>query len=234
MPKVITNEQFCKRIKGRPLTPLDSYVGMHTKIRFKCRVDQHVWSSSPSNILSGKGCPVCGRKLISISRRKHNKILEDHGDWLVVDISTKRWPAASMTIDRCDFTKLSKIGRALMDTDYAIFRDPNLGAIVCVHSFVLGHQDGMICDHIDRNRTNNRASNLRFVTYSQNNHNRDIRERNTSGMPGVCWHKNRHKWYASIKVDRKTIHLGSFVSKKDAMDARAKAESAFKDAWGWT
>lgn len=48
--------------------------------------------------------------------------------------------------------------------------------------------------HIDGNTLNNRRSNL-SITQSQN---RRIPSNNTSGVKGVSWNKEKHKWVASI------------------------------------
>ncbi|MCH7686587.1 MAG: HNH endonuclease [Planctomycetes bacterium] len=45
----------------------------------------------------------------------------------------------------------------------------------------------MATDHINRNRLDNRDENLRFVTFSQNQINKGLSTRNTSGFKGVCF-----------------------------------------------
>ena len=47
---------------------------------------------------------------------------------------------------------------------------------------------------------------------------------NTSGVTGVCWHKNKGKWMAQISVKSRFIYLGYFDSFKDAKFARKAAE----------
>ncbi|MGH6836326.1 MAG: HNH endonuclease [Methylocella sp.] len=59
-------------------------------------------------------------------------------------------------------------------------------------------------DHVDNCPSNNRWNNLREATRSQNLANTRAR----IGHKGVCWHKNRKKWYALIKVSGKNHHLG--------------------------
>jgi hypothetical protein len=51
-------------------------------------------------------------------------------------------------------------------------------------------------DHIDRDRTNNVASNLRWCTSSQNNHNRTKRAGRSSQYVGVSFHHK--KWRAVV------------------------------------
>ena len=50
---------------------------------------------------------------------------------------------------------------------------------------------------------------------------------NTSGTKGVYWIKNRMKWRASICFKNKTIFLGEFKDKQDAIDARKEAEEKY-------
>jgi hypothetical protein len=73
--------------------------------------------------------------------------------------------------------------------------------------------EGMIVDHIDRNRSNNNISNLRLLDKSGNNRNRDSK--------GVTWDADRNKWRAQISVDDKTQMLGRF-------DKREQAEECYE------
>jgi hypothetical protein len=77
-------------------------------------------------------------------------------------------------------------------------------------------------DHKNRDRSNNAIDNLRAVTSSENNHNREIFKSNTSGCKGVSFTSNR--WRASISIDGKRINLGRFTKFSEAVDARMNAE----------
>lgn len=79
-------------------------------------------------------------------------------------------------------------------------------------------------DHIDQNSTNNRLSNLRDVTGSENNKNMKTPKNNSSGVMGVYSRNDTQKWEASIQVNGKQIHLGYFKLKDDAITARKNAE----------
>ena len=50
------------------------------------------------------------------------------------------------------------------------------------------------------------------------------RKNNTSGTKGVYYHKKNNKWIAYITYKYKTINLGSFQNKEDAIKARKEAE----------
>ena len=82
-------------------------------------------------------------------------------------------------------------------------------------------------DHINRNRSDNRIANLREVTNKQNGQNASKRSDNTSGHPGVSWHKRDSKWRARIKHSYKMIHLGYFTDIEEALSARKAAEKFY-------
>lgn len=69
--------------------------------------------------------------------------------------------------------------------------------------------DGFI-DHINRVRTDNRISNLRLVTHSENMQNRKIQKNNKSGYRGVSWDAKYGKWRVCGSRNKKQIWLGYF------------------------
>lgn len=78
-------------------------------------------------------------------------------------------------------------------------------------------------DHKNRKRADNRWSNLRLATPSQNRANFPIRKDNTSGRKGVSWMANVKKWRARTYVDGKEKHLGLFDNRDEAYAVYAKA-----------
>lgn len=78
-------------------------------------------------------------------------------------------------------------------------------------------------DHEDENKSNNKISNLRPATSTQNTANISKRVDNTSGYKGVYWHKKANKWMASIGYENKAIYLGLFLCKIEAAKAYDKA-----------
>jgi len=79
-------------------------------------------------------------------------------------------------------------------------------------------------DHINGDRADNRIENLREATQRENSRNMKTPATNTSGVIGVCWDKKRRRWTAQVKVDGRTVHLGSFTNFDNAVAARAAAE----------
>lgn len=96
-----------------------------------------------------------------------------------------------------------------------------------MHRLIVGAKKGDIVDHIDGNGLNNRKSNLRIVTSTENAINHKIRSDNTSSVTGVRFRKSCKKWYAFISINKKETFLGSFVNFEDAVDARGKAEKKY-------
>ena len=93
---------------------------------------------------------------------------------------------------------------------------------VLLHRLVLDAPDGVDVDHINRNTLDNRRSNLRLASRSENNANRGLQKNNSSGFRGVRLSKGRY-WIAQIKVDGRQIYLGSFPSAFDAALAYDRA-----------
>lgn len=87
--------------------------------------------------------------------------------------------------------------------------------------------DGQYIDHINGNTSDNRKSNLRVATKSQNGMNRDLQLNNTSGVTGVYWHKQLGKWVAYITINREYIYLGSFNEFDGAVKVRKEAEDKY-------
>ena len=74
-------------------------------------------------------------------------------------------------------------------------------------------------DHIDHCRSNNRWSNLRPATRSDNSKNTRISTRNTSGYKGVSWHSHGSAWVARAMLNGKSHHLGYFPTAEAASEA---------------
>ena len=79
-------------------------------------------------------------------------------------------------------------------------------------------------DHINGNPADNRLSNLRAVSQSENMRNQRRRTDNASGVTGIHWHKQHSKWHAYIATDNGRVHLGTFETREAAISARQAAE----------
>lgn len=96
--------------------------------------------------------------------------------------------------------------------------------------YMTGNYPALVVDHINGIRDDNRFSNLRLASKSENGMNRrKVNTNNTSGVAGVNWSKDKGKWEARITRNYRKIRLGYFERKEDAVEARRKAE---RDIYG--
>lgn len=85
-------------------------------------------------------------------------------------------------------------------------------------------------DHIDRNRANNRITNLRDLPQALNNQNIGITNTNTSGFLGVSWSKAMKKWEARISINNKGKVLGYFDRPEEASNTYQLAKKLHHEA----
>ena len=76
MSKTKTHAKFVEEIHNlnSNIEILDKYKNSKTKLKFKCLIDNTLWYANPSNLLSGKGCPQCAKKIISNSRKNSHEV----------------------------------------------------------------------------------------------------------------------------------------------------------------
>lgn len=95
-------------------------------------------------------------------------------------------------------------------------------------TFIQNDNQGFkLIDHINRVRTDNRVSNLRWVDNRLNGINRNINKNNTSGKTGVHFNNKDGKWRATIKSFQKTIYGGYFDNLEDAIAKRKELEKQY-------
>jgi hypothetical protein len=87
----------------------------------------------------------------------------------------------------------------------------------CLHRVLMPLSE---CDHIDGDVRNNRRSNLRYVTRSQNMQNRE----NWGRLPkGISYDDAKGLYRARIQVNGRRISLGRHKKLQDAVDAYNEA-----------
>lgn len=116
-----------------------------------------------------------------------------------------------------------------------------LGYTVKVHRLIIKMLTGQwpICvDHINGKKLDNRWSNIRSCTYSDNNRNQRLQRRNKSGYPGVYWNSritktgvDRGYWRAQavIRDDNGKLskkNLGNFKDLDEAINAKKDWDEA--------
>lgn len=164
------------------------------------------------------------------------------GDIFMVTIMLKiKMPHRKATlVDDID-ADLASYKWSVANTGYA---QSNIGNRTVVHLHRLigkrildrEFEKGEVVDHINRNKLDNRRSNLRITNQSVNIFNRRPQSNNTSGVSGVYLATKTYrilgvtyiykKWVARIKVKNKSIFIGQFKESEfeKAKQARIDAE----------
>lgn len=95
-----------------------------------------------------------------------------------------------------------------------------------MHRLILNAPENMMVDHKQGNGLDNRRSEIRLATRSENGYNRGKTVKNSSGRKGVYWHSQIGRWYSRITVDKHDIYLGTFTTPEGA--AKAYKQAALK------
>ena len=84
------------------------------------------------------------------------------------------------------------------------------------YAFIPNPENLPCIDHIDRNKTNNSITNLRWVSRSNNNRNKPKKQNSSSKYIGVSLHKPTGKYQAKISINNKNKHIGLYETEEDA------------------
>jgi hypothetical protein len=100
------------------------------------------------------------------------------------------------------------------------------------HLYMTGTFPENFIDHINHIKDDNRWTNLRDATKSQNQANQPKPKTNTSGYKGVV--RCRNKWRATIHYMNKTIHIGSYNTPQEAAEAYKKKAIELSGKFAYT
>lgn len=98
--------------------------------------------------------------------------------------------------------------------------------------YVYGYFPTKTLDHLNRNPSDNRISNLIEAGQEVNNKNSSKRKDNVSGVTGVNFSSQKKKWVAQIQDCGVKIYLGAYDSFEDAVKVRKEAELRFSFSEG--
>lgn len=97
-----------------------------------------------------------------------------------------------------------------------------------MHRLLAGARRGQVVDHADRNGLNNRRSNLRIASLSQNLQNRRGAQKNSkTGIRGVSWWKAGGMWMARVVHQRRLVYCDYFDDIRKARSSVIKARRKY-------
>ena len=156
-------------------------------------------------------------------KRDYNKIsLKD--DFAIFHTTYKNEPK-EIYVDLNDVDELKKYTWTLNQEGYA--RTKINKKYVLMHRFITKCPNDKVVDHINRNRIDNKKSNLRICNVIDNCHNASISNNNTSGVTGVNFNKKSRKWRAYIMCNGINYNLGFYCDKEEAIKARKDSEKIY-------
>lgn len=112
-----------------------------------------------------------------------------------------------------------------------------MGKVHKVHRLIFMLHHGYLppeVDHINGDRADNRIENLRAANRSENQCNRGALSSNTSGHPGVSWHKKSKAWVVRVMKNGKTVVQQYFKDLELASLVATEARSKYHGAYAKT
>lgn len=200
-------------MKFGKLTPIE-IVGKNKRrqLMWKCKCDcgnENVVCGSEMRLGRTKSCG-CARKDITFRSQRGNNydLTNEYG----IGYTTK---GEMFYFDLEDYDRIKPYS---WSSSRGYIHAKINGKTIQMHRFILNAFK--IVDHINHNKADNRKTNLRECTPSQNSMNRN-------GIKGIFFDKSKNRWDARIGINCKTINLGSFKTQQEAIEVRKKAEKKY-------
>lgn len=128
-----------------------------------------------------------------------------------IELSGKRGKGLRTLVDEDTYKKYAHLPWHLSDTGYAVRRTRE--GTIRLHRLVANTPEGLVTDHKNHDRLDNRSSNLRVVTHKDNMGN--LRSK------GYTWDASRGKWM----VRYRSMFYGRYDTQQEAIAASQDARS---------
>lgn len=190
--------------------------------RWECICDcGNIIQTTRTSLIKGtsKSCGCYKKELFSKKFSKYNKYIKKDGCYMGILFNSND----KFIIDAEDFQKIKKYCWYKTSNGYIGARDKVNRKIILLHNLIMSDK---YVDHINRNKLDNRKSNLRKVTSQQNNMNKSKQKNNTSGISGVFFDKSKNKWVAALTYNGKSF-MKRFKEKNEAIKYRRELERKY-------
>lgn len=183
------------------------------KVCIICPEHGEFWQS-PKDHLRGSGCSICGFEISYINRS--NNMLESKYNGLVQPEEYKLIPLGNGKYTMVDNETFDKYGHLNWGISKGYPKHHSLGDL---HRLLLKVEPPLEVDHKNRDKLDNRLSNLRPATSAQQKLNIG-KYKGSNKYKGVRWVKEKRKWLAGVKYEGKFYHIGYFTDEIEAVIAR--------------
>lgn len=197
------------------------YTNTRSKVVITCPVHGDFYKSPHNHVSKKQGCPSCSKE-----KKPHNYLYRVTPTNLSLPINSVAIPLTKGKYAIVDEDKADDVLKISWHTNTHGYAAGWLdrSTRVLMHRLIMSENDtSMVIDHINGNRLDNRACNLRRCTVKQNSRNRSACCGSSSKYKGVSLKGNTNKWEAGVCVDGRNIKLGIFESELEAAKAYDKA-----------
>lgn len=191
------------------------YVNTDTVTVIICKEHGEFLQTPYKHIKRKQGCPICGKEKCKESKRRNNikkrTFLEQPCSFKYIICSKGTF----CKVSNCDYKKVKDI---IWTNSRGYLRNSDFGIL---HRFILDVPNGMVVDHINRDKSDNRRENLRVCTQAENVRN----SKRTSGLSkykGVQLNKKYNKWTATINFLGVKKQIGTYIDEIEAAKAYDK------------
>jgi dephospho-CoA kinase len=129
-------------------------------------------------------------------------------------------PQGTALVDRVDAGRVSEYQWRLDISHGYVYtstkREDGSHEKIYLHRFIMNPPKGLVVDHRNRVKTDNRRSNLQVVTQQVNAMYQKRKPHKASGYIGVRPSNKGSKWRSSIMTGRREISIGRFNNRHDA------------------
>ena len=187
----------------------------HGTTYYKCKCDCGKEIETLSTLLTSGhklSCNCYRTECVKKANKKYNRI-EIEGDIAKIYFSTYD---GYTIIDKEDLPKVQGYLWNYTDKHKYAFGWVD-GKLKLLHRLILPNENkNLVTDHINRNKLDNRKSNLRLVSHGKNVSNVGLTKANTSGYKHISYIKTRGYYSVSVMVDKKYHYIGNYVSLEKA------------------
>lgn len=177
------------------------------------------------NLTKSCGCYNAERRHV----QKNTKSIQ----WIVEEEITRGITNSGkeFIIDTDDFEKVKNYCWYISSQGYVCANSRNGNSKrLNIHRIVMDAKKGDLVDHKNWNKLDNRKSNLRLASKSQNNTNIKLKSNNTTGYPGITMNKSG-SYVVRISQNGTRIYLGTYKNFEDAVKVRRSAEIELHGDW---
>ena len=171
--------------------------------------------------LVSENAKIVGKLNDGSKQKKYNKY--DLSNGYGIGYTTK---GEEFYFDLEDYDKIKNFCWRINEDGYVVSQKNKTS--IYMHRLILNIVDAdVFVDHIYHNKNDNRKSQLRICSNTENCRNTTIGKNNKSGVVGVRFNEEKQKWESYIKVNKKTIYLGRFDSINEAIECRLEAQNNY-------